>query len=43
MTVLTGHNRRLYQEGDPDMPDEFRTLLVRMLEHHSRTPRTPIT
>ncbi len=26
--------RRVYAEGDPEMPEEFRDLLVRMLTHH---------
>jgi len=30
-----------YAEGDPSMPDEFRELLVRMLEHHLENATNP--
>lgn len=31
----------VYAEGDPDMPDEFRELLVRMLTHHLENSTNP--
>lgn len=33
--------RRVYAEGDPDMPGEFRDLLVRMLSHHLENSTNP--
>jgi hypothetical protein len=30
-------NDRLYREGDLDIPEELRSLLVRMLSHHLET------
>ena len=33
--------RRVYAEGDPDMPEEFRELLVRMLTHHLENSTNP--
>lgn len=32
---------RIYSEGDPDIPEEFRTLLVRMLSHHLENTANP--
>ena len=32
---------RLYQENDPEMPEELRELLVRMLEHHLENSTNP--
>lgn len=32
---------RIYAEGDPDMPEEFRDLLVRMLTHHLENSTNP--
>lgn len=36
---LTG--RRIYAEGDPEMPQEFHELLVRMLTHHLENSTNP--
>jgi len=33
--------RKIYAEGDPDMPEEFRELLVRMLTHHLENTTNP--
>ncbi len=33
--------RRVYAEGDPEMPEEFRDLLVRMLTHHLENSTNP--
>jgi 1,2-phenylacetyl-CoA epoxidase catalytic subunit len=32
---------RIYGEGDPDMPEEFRDLLTRMLVHHMENSTNP--
>jgi 1,2-phenylacetyl-CoA epoxidase catalytic subunit len=32
---------RVYAEGDPDMPDELRSLLIRMLSHHLENTTNP--
>jgi 1,2-phenylacetyl-CoA epoxidase catalytic subunit len=32
---------RLYREGDPEMPEEFHALLVRMLSHHLENTANP--
>lgn len=32
---------RVYAEGDPDIPEEFRTLLIRMLTHHLENTANP--
>lgn len=37
----TQESRRIYAEGDPDMPEEFRELLVRMLSHHLENSTNP--
>jgi len=34
-------DRRVYAEGDPEMPEEFRDLLVRMLTHHLENSTNP--
>lgn len=34
-------NRRIYNEGDPDIPEEFLDLLRRMLEHHLENSTNP--
>ena len=33
--------QRIYAEGDPDLPDEFRDLMVRMLTHHIENSTNP--
>jgi 1,2-phenylacetyl-CoA epoxidase catalytic subunit len=33
--------RRVYREGDPDIPEEFRELLIRMLTHHLENSTNP--
>lgn len=33
--------RKVYAEGDPDMPEEFRELLTRMLTHHLENTTNP--
>lgn len=38
--VLLG-DQVIYQTGDPDMPKEFRDLLVRMLSHHLENSTNP--
>jgi 1,2-phenylacetyl-CoA epoxidase catalytic subunit len=40
MTALQ-EQRRVYREGDTDMPAEFRELLVRMLTHHLENSTNP--
>jgi 1,2-phenylacetyl-CoA epoxidase catalytic subunit len=40
MTALQDQ-RRVYREGDTDMPAEFRELLVRMLTHHLENSTNP--
>jgi 1,2-phenylacetyl-CoA epoxidase catalytic subunit len=40
MSVLQ-ESQRVYREGDPDIPDEFRELLVRMLTHHLENSTNP--
>jgi ring-1,2-phenylacetyl-CoA epoxidase subunit PaaA len=35
------NGRRIYDEGDPDMPPEFRELLVWMLTHHLENSTNP--
>ena len=39
--ALAQDQRRVYAEGDPDMPEEFRDLLVRMLTHHLENSTNP--
>jgi ring-1,2-phenylacetyl-CoA epoxidase subunit PaaA len=39
--TAAGDGRRIYAEGDPDMPDEFRELLIRMLTHHLENATNP--
>ena len=34
-------DRRIYTENDPDMPEEFRNLLIRMLTHHLENTTNP--
>ena len=41
MSVDTSTERRIYREGDEDMPEEFKTLLVRMLTHHLENSTNP--
>lgn len=41
MSVVQQSQRRIYAEGDPDIPDEFRDLLVRMLTHHLENSTNP--
>jgi ring-1,2-phenylacetyl-CoA epoxidase subunit PaaA len=36
-----GRTGRVYREGDPDIPTEFRDLLVRMLSHHLENSTNP--
>lgn len=40
MTATTA-NRRIYTENDPDMPAEFKELLIRMLTHHLENSTNP--
>ena len=40
MTVATTP-RRVYKEHDPDIPQEFRELLIRMLTHHLENSTNP--
>lgn len=40
-TTLDQAGRKIYAEGDPDMPDEFRDLLTRMLTHHLENSTNP--
>lgn len=39
--TLERDERRVYTEGDPEMPEEFRELLVRMLSHHLENSTNP--
>ncbi|MEW6470802.1 MAG: Phenylacetic acid catabolic protein [Actinomycetota bacterium] len=41
LTVASEHTTRVYAEGDPDMPEEFRTLLIRMLSNHLENTANP--
>jgi 1,2-phenylacetyl-CoA epoxidase catalytic subunit len=41
MSASTIENRRVYSEGDPDMPAEFKELLARMLTHHLENTTNP--
>ena len=41
MSVSMTDQPRIYREGDEDMPEEFRTLLVRMLTHHLENSTNP--
>lgn len=41
VTASTMENRKIYAEGDPEMPEEFRELLVRMLTHHLENTTNP--
>ncbi len=41
MIADTASQRRVYAEGDPEMPGEFRQLLIRMLVHHIENSRSP--
>lgn len=39
--TVTEAPQRIYREGDPDMPEEFHRLLVRMLSHHLENSTNP--
>jgi ring-1,2-phenylacetyl-CoA epoxidase subunit PaaA len=39
--AIDDSHTRIYAEGDPDMPEEFRDLLVRMLTHHLENTTNP--
>ncbi len=41
MGVTTETGRRVYAEGDSDMPQKFHELLVRMLSHHLENSTNP--
>lgn len=41
MSLSTAERPRIYREGDEDMPEEFRVLLVRMLTHHLENSTNP--
>ncbi|HVU72663.1 MAG TPA: Phenylacetic acid catabolic protein [Mycobacteriales bacterium] len=41
MAVAAVSERRVYAEGDPDIPAEFSDLLVRMLVHHLENSTNP--
>jgi ring-1,2-phenylacetyl-CoA epoxidase subunit PaaA len=41
VTTEAAEPTRIYREGDPDMPEEFRTLLIRMLTHHLENSTNP--
>lgn len=41
MTTTARVEGRVYREGDPDMPEELRELLVRMLTHHLENSTNP--
>ncbi len=40
MSTLEQH-QVIYEEGDPDIPEEFRDLMVRMLSHHLENSTNP--
>lgn len=41
MTIAENVAEKVYTENDPDMPAEFRELLVRMLRHHLENSTNP--
>jgi 1,2-phenylacetyl-CoA epoxidase catalytic subunit len=41
MTTTIQPGEKIYTQGDPDMPEEFRELLVRMLSHHLENSTNP--
>jgi ring-1,2-phenylacetyl-CoA epoxidase subunit PaaA len=41
MSTQLMNQERVYEEGDPDLPTEFRDLLVRMLSHHLENSTNP--
>ena len=41
MTTRATSDRRIYREGDPDIPEEFLELLKRMLGHHLENSTNP--
>src|ERR1700709_2333177 len=41
MAAAAVSERRIYAEGDPDIPVEFSELLVRMLVHHLENSTNP--
>src|ERR1700730_11415985 len=41
MTTTIQPGEKIYTEDDPDMPEEFRDLLVRMISHHLENSTNP--